>query len=232
MIEKWTQWLRNNIAQELIRLQKDRTIYLKIGDIVAGDKHYPEKSIVYNFLAYTYGSTIAAGIRRQLDIDKDCISLAKILLEIQQNVRLIKRTNYVSIDYKNKRDPVTESWVKTRLNKEFTRMAGRGDYIDQQIIDRDFNKLDKVNNVVVRKITAYTDRFIAHQDKRQKKILDLRNVPVFKELHLMIDTLQELFEKYHLLITGGGYDIFDDLNKKDIENEVATFFTNLTINED
>jgi len=198
---------------------------------MTGDKHYPEKSVIYNFLAYTYGSTIAAGIRRQLDIDKDCISMAKILLEIKQNVRLIKRGDYTSMSKENKCDPVTVFWVKTRLNKEFTKMAGRGDYLDQHVINSDFFKLDKVNNASVRKIAAYTDRFIAHHDKRQKKILDSRKIPLFKELHLMIDSLQELFEKYHLLITGGGYDIFGELNKKDIENEVATFFSNLTIND-
>lgn len=219
---KWERWLKDTIWKEILRLLEDKVIYLKIGDIVTSNKNIPDESTIYSWLAYIYGCAMASGIRRQTDIDCQCISLGRLLFELKEEPKLISRADYVTVN-KECSSSIGSKFTTDQLNDKFTKMAGNGDYLDPCIIAEDFASIDRRSNESVKKIITYADWFIAHHDKRQSTLPKIE-IPKFGELHNLIDHLHNLFEKYFQLVTSGYFHLFSESQKRNIEREIDDFF--------
>lgn len=102
-------------------------------------------------------------------------------------------------------------------------MAGTGTYIDPKIVIDDYRSIEK-NSPMVRKIVDYANRFIAHHDKRQQKLLDAKNLPKYVDLLKCIDKIEEIYVKYYTLITGDGITLFDQRQRNHIEGEIKSLF--------
>jgi hypothetical protein len=109
-----------------------------------------------------------------------------------------------------------------RLDDEFTRLAGVGEYLDPAIISCDFNSLNKLSNEKAEKLIEFADRYIAHHDKRQHKKGD--RLPTYSNLNSLIDVLVNLFVKYSRLVTGGGVSLIDDIQQRNLEREIELIF--------
>lgn len=219
---KWERWLKDTIWKEILRLLEDRFIYLKIGDNVTSNKNIPNENIIYSWLAYIYGCAMASGIRRQTETTYQCITLGRLLFELKEEPELISRADYVTVNRECSSSNGSE-FTQDRLNDEFTRMAGNGDYLDPCIITKDFASIDKRNNKLVKKIITFADWFIAHHDKRQNTLPKIE-IPKFGELHNLIDHLHNLFKKYFQLVTSGYFHLFSNSQKRNIEREIDGFF--------
>jgi len=222
-INKWKRWLNDHIEKEIIHLEKLRIVYLKIEEIVKSNNNLPDNNYFYFWFRSTYASAAASAVRRQTDTDCQCISLAKLLLEIMEAPHLISRQDYLNrkIGSNVMPGPIFEDDKKCS-NAEFTSFAGKGEYLDHKIIAADFDKIDRIENPTIKRLVSFTDWFVAHHDKRQLNKKDEK--PNYNELHQCIKNLVEIFEKYNQLVTGSDMPLLDKVQRKDLERDIDIIF--------
>lgn len=180
--EKWNKWL-DIIHSEITNLSIYKNIFWEVQAIIKNNPKIQKPSSFYEFLGSSYIALIIMGIRRQIKIDKDSISFAKLLNEISINPEFITRKHFVDI-YKENLDELT-------ANEEFNDFAGGCiDHVDPQLVKKDLEELTCKGNL----LEAYADKIIAHHDKKSPKSL-----PTFDDVNKYIELLEELMKKYYLL---------------------------------
>ncbi len=123
------------------------------------------------------------GIRRQIKIDDDSISFARLLKEISDTPEVLSRNRFVAL-YKG-------STVEHFADRDFDEFAGKeGNHVDPSLVKKDFENLKEK----AKELEKYADKRIAHLDKRKPK-----TIPKFKDVDDCIDFLEELMKKYYLL---------------------------------
>jgi len=128
-----------------------------------------------------YATTTVIGIRRQLDTDKDSVSFARLLKEIQENSEVLSRDRYVAL-HEGSVIPVQIA------SSHFDRFAGAGyPYVNSARVDLDLCIL-KQKAAGIRK---FANKRIAHFDRS-----DFANLPTYAELDDCLDYLEDLLKKY------------------------------------
>ena len=182
--DKWKKWL-TVIESEITNLHRYQNIFNEVQEIIENNKLIQKPSSFYEFLAKSYVALIVMGIRRQIKIDKDSISFARLLAEIVENPQVITRETFVAM-YTN----------KSRGNRDFDQFTEEGkNYVNPNIIREDLEKL-RVNGKI---FEDYADKKIAHNDKRKPK-----KIPTYKETDLYINGLGNLLKRYVLLFRAEG----------------------------
>ena len=194
---KWNKWI-DMIRSEITRLSIDRNIFWEVQDIIKNNPKIQKPSSFYDFLRNTYATSALMGVRRQVKIDKDSISFAKLLVEISDNPEILSRTRYFShykgssIEEIAKRLGIT---VEKYRSQDFDQFAGKtGDHVDPELIKLDLEKL----KLKAQKCEKYADQRVAHFDKKA-----ISNIPTFTNLDKCIDFLEMLIKKYYLLFRAG-----------------------------
>jgi hypothetical protein len=181
-LEKWIKWLEV-IHGDVGWLLINRNIFREVQGIVNNNKKLYKPNIFYQYLGDTYTTFAAIGIRRQVKIDKQSISLVRLLHEIAGSPSTISREYYKKL-YEG-------SVVAELADVDFDRLSGKGkDHICPDMLWKDIENL----KLKARKIEDFADKRVAHYDKRSP-----RGVPNFSEVDDCIDTLDGLCVKYHLI---------------------------------
>ena len=179
-LKKWLRWLKvvhDDIQQLLIK----RNIFWELQDIIRTNAALHKPSSFYSYLGDTYVAYISIGIRRQIKIDDQSISFARLLTELANTPAVLSRKYYVSL-YKG-------STVEQFADGDFDRFCGTDKTcISPNMVLADLDKLNRAALVV----EDLTDKRIAHRDKRQP-----RAVPRFEQVDSCLDTLDKLYCKYH-----------------------------------
>ena len=179
---KWNKWL-DVIYLEIRSLSVNRNIFWEVQNIIKNNPKIQKPSSFYEFLGSTYVISALIGIRRQIKIDKDSISFAKLLKEICDTPEILSRNRFVAL-YK-------VSAVEHLANKHFDKFAGKvGSHVDPDLIRLKLKNL----KVKARKCEKYADQRVAHFDKGV-----IKNVPTFKDLDDCIDFLEELMKMCYRL---------------------------------
>ena len=180
--KKWINWLKI-IESEIYDLVLTKDIFWQVQDLIRKNKEIQKPSIFYRYMGDTYVSHVIIGIRRQLKIDSQSISSARLLSEISQDPKRVTRKYFVSL-YKG-------SAVEDIADKDFDKFCGADpSYISQKMVEDDLNSLKKAAN----KCEDFADKRVAHRDKRDPKSL-LR----FGDVDDCIDFLDKLYCKYNLI---------------------------------
>lgn len=180
---KWTQWL-DIIYKEITSLSVNRHIFWEVQEIIKTNKNIQKPSSFYEFLGSAYGSLTVMGIRRQVKIDKQSISFARLLDQIAKTPSVISRQRFVAL-YGT--DPTMIEFGE----KDFKKFVDRtGRHIDSSIVIYDLARLQTKAS----KCEKFADMRVAHFDKRA-----LKNPPTFKDIDECIDYLEELLKKYTLI---------------------------------
>jgi len=190
---KWDKWI-DAILSEITKLSIDRYIFWEVQDIINNNPKIQKPSSFYDFLRNIYGVSAVMGVRKQVKIDKDSISLAKLLQEICDNPEILSRTRFFA-HYKGSTVEKIAKLMRTTIeefdSRNFDKFAGKtGDYVDPKLIRLDFEELKSKAN----KCEKYADQRVAHFDKRA-----ISNIPTFADLDSCINYLEILMKKYYLL---------------------------------
>jgi len=193
----WNKWI-DLILSEITKLSIDRHIFWEVQDIINNNPKIQKPSSFYDFLRNIYGLSAVMGVRRQVKIDKDSISFAKLLLEICDTPKILSRTRYFA-HYKGSNVEEIAKRLGTTVEKyrsqDFDQFAGKtGDYVDPELIKLDLEKLRSK----AQKCEKYADQRVAHFDKKAISI-----IPRFTDLDSCIDYLEILIKKYYLLFRAG-----------------------------
>lgn len=178
-LRKWLRWLKvvhDDIQQLLIK----KNIFWEVQDIIKNNSEIHKPSSFYRYLGDTYIAYISIGIRRQVKIDKQSISFARLLTELAQTPTSLSRKYYVGL-YKG-------STVEHHADRDFDRFCGNDkNCISSDMVVSDLDELILTASVV----EDFADKLIAHRDKRQPKVL-----PRFDQVDQCLDTLDQLYCKY------------------------------------
>ena len=93
---KWANWLRQ-ITRDVRDLLFARQVYRTVGEMISTNPKLQRPSHFHDYLTRTYATHIATGIRRQVDIRKDTLSMRRLLREIAKSPRCLSRDRYVAL---------------------------------------------------------------------------------------------------------------------------------------
>ncbi|MFQ5673448.1 MAG: hypothetical protein ACE5G9_10160, partial [Nitrospinales bacterium] len=131
----------------------------------------------------TFSATcyIAIGIRRQIKVDKQSISFARLLKELAETPSILSRKYYTGL-YKN------EGLKSLDFDQFCTKEEGN--HISPKMVEADLEKLKRIAS----NVEGFADKRVAHHDRKPPKIL-----PTFNEVDDCLKVLDELYVKYHLI---------------------------------
>lgn len=183
IFNKWIKWL-DIIYKEITSLSVNRHIFWEVQEIIKKNKKIQKPSSFYEFLGSAYASLSVMGIRRQVKIDKQSISFARLLDQIAKTPGTISRQRFLAL-YGT--DPTMIEIGERDFNK-FSDRSGR--HIDPNIVTADLRLL----RTKASRCERFADMRVAHFDKRA-----LKNPPIFNDLDECIDYLEQLLKKYTLI---------------------------------
>lgn len=193
-IEKWRRWF-DIIHDDIVRLASSRQIYRETVKIYRANRRLHGDYTFINWVSLNYVRALAIGIRRQAELDKDVISLARLLDDIARNGFLVKRSWYVAEVLRN-RDRTDLEFVERTAQRDFNWFAPTGSsQVSSKLVQRDLDRLQHVAGKVIK----FVNRRVAHWDKRR-----FNDMVTYGDVHKALRTLDRLLVKYHLLIRQAG----------------------------
>jgi hypothetical protein len=198
LYEKWQEWIEG-IYREVVTLFAYRSFYRGLVDMTAANDAIPPSSFFAALPAW-YGVTQAMGVRRQTDLGRDAVSLARLLTNMAEHPQVMTRERFLALWDDDEYD-------QRRGNEEFDNYAGRGsDVIPAERYQADLDRFQEI----ARPTKDYVDRLVAHNDQRE-----LDSVPTFDELNAAIDLLEELLNKYMVLLKSTSVPSADPVHQAD-----------------
>ena len=183
-LDKWERWLQV-IYEDMVHQAGSRTVFRETAEIIRANHDISKDSDFLEFLEQWYVDSTAMGLRRQLKVHPDSVSLAGLLDDIATNAALLSRQRFVALF------PTGE---QARANTAFDKHAGAGAaHVDVATVRADVDKLRSL----AQRCEEYADRLVAHRDKR-----GVRDPLTYKELNEAIDFMESLLQKYYLLLRG------------------------------
>jgi hypothetical protein len=199
--EKWERWLVA-ICDEVYRLTTNHHVFHRIRRFAQENPAFATKgalltNVFWSFLHETFIHYAAVAVRRQCEVDKQVISLARLLDDLAQEPELIRRTEFVEAHT----IPLSTGSEQTRLQAEafFEKFApGGAPTVDSYVVLMDLAEL----HLAAEEITRFAHRRVAHYDKRETPFIgDLTDVD--EPIHCIGRTLV----RYHYLVTGREFDV-------------------------
>ena len=180
-LKKWLEWL-DVIKAEVRELLIAKHTFHEVQKMIEANPKIQTSNSFYRYFANSYVSHVVVGLRRQIKIDSQSISLARLLKEISETPEVLSRKYYVSL-YKN-------SVVENLANGDFDRIAMPGAaHIDASKVTADLQNLGDVTATC----EEFADKRLAHRDKREPK-----SPPTYNEVDECLDLLDRLVVKYQL----------------------------------
>ncbi len=180
--DKWNKWL-DVIHLEITSLSRYRNIFWEVQKIIKNNPKIQKPSSFYEFLGASYIAFALMGIRRQIKINDDSISFARLLNEICDTPAILSRNRFIAL--------YNGSTAERFANSDFDKFADKaGNHVDPSLVRKD---LENLRNKF-KELEKYADRKIAHLDRRKPKI-----IPKLKDVDDCINYLEELTKKYILL---------------------------------
>ncbi|MCI0427012.1 MAG: hypothetical protein L0Z46_03225 [Nitrospiraceae bacterium] len=188
-LKKWIRWLKI-IHDEIQQLVIAKDTFWEVQEIIKRNNKIQKHSSFYQYLGNTYVSHSVIGMRRQLKVDSQSISLARILTEMAETPDVISRKYYKGL--------YSGSVVEGFADGDFDKFSGPGaQHISKKMVLEDLKKLRDAG----RKLEEYADQRVAHRDKREVK-----SPPLFRDGDAFIELLDKLYVKYHLLFHASSMD--------------------------
>lgn len=198
LYEKWKGWIEK-VYDETVALFAYRSFYRGVVEFTQGNANIPASSF-FDALGAWYATTQVIAVRRQTDLDKQAVSLARLLSSMATNPSVMTRARFVELFGDE------EHWQR-HAHEQYDKYAGAGaDSIPAEPYQQDLDELLEV----ARPIKDYVDRMVAHTDQRE-----LTDVPTFEELNAAIEQLEKLLNKYMVLLTATSVPSADPVHQAD-----------------
>lgn len=208
--DKWRGWL-STIRKDVSDLVIGRHVFWEVQNIIKANPSVQKPSTFYTWLGAAYVAWGPMGVRRQLDRDKQSISLSRLLREVKQNAHIISRQRFVSI-YASKligptppqvsqsdseRSVASGAYALSQAEAEhfanscFDKYVAPGSkHLRPEQVDKDLCEFLSKSQ----KVEAFATKKIAHLDRKPPTEL-----PTFDELDACIELLEQLVLKYEML---------------------------------
>lgn len=178
-LEKWLRWL-NIIKLQIRELVQAKYTFHEVQKMIAANPAIQKDNSFYRYLTNTYVSHVVIGLRRQLKLDSQSISLVRLMQELTESPETLSRAYFKGLYAGNTGEYLADG--------DFNKFAKPGaPHIDPDAIAADLVRL--------RTITAncedFADKRVAHHDMR-----DPKQLPTFDEVDAAIDLLDELYCRY------------------------------------
>lgn len=178
-LSKWIRWLET-VKGEVSELVQAKHMFTEVREMISANPALQIDNSYYHYLASSYASYAISGVRRQLKVDNQSISFARLLTEMANSPDLLTREYYVAL--------YIGSAVKDLADGDFDRYADPGGtHIRASMPQQDLADLKRE----AEKCEDYSDRRIAHRDRREP-----RQPPTYNEVDACIDHLNALYVKY------------------------------------
>jgi hypothetical protein len=198
LYEKWHEWIER-IYDEVVTLFAYRSYYRGLAEMTQANGAIPASSF-FDALGAWYGVTQAMGVRRQTDVGGDAVSLAKLLSNMAAHPQVMTRDRFLTLWG-------DEGHSQRMGNEQYDKYAGAGTAeIAPESYQADLDRFQET----ARPIKDYVDRLVAHNDQRQ-----LDRVPTYVELNAAIDLLEELLNKYMVLLKATSVPSADPVHQHD-----------------
>jgi hypothetical protein len=207
--KKWGEWIMV-IYEDVENAIQSRRIHNEIGAILqANPRLWRDNNSFYRWMASNYEDSILMAVRRQVDADKQSISLTRLLEEIICYPQVLSRERFIGqVVVQNL--PGTEDAV----NRAFDYYAAS----DANHINADAVRTELCDlRARTEGIKSYTNKRVAHFDAKGPK-----DSPTILQVHAALDFLNTLREKYRILLRAEKYkevQLHDEETWKDIFRE-------------
>lgn len=181
---------------------ENRFLFIRLKEIVESNPKINKPNIFLDYIKINYVSTLIVAICRQIDEDQGSISLINLLYEIYDNVEKITKIWFAS-QYK--------TIGIEHGKKDFEENFGNLEYIDPGIVYADIGNL----LFYTKEIKKFRNKRVAHLDRNKKIKFDID----FNALNQSIDLIEEIIEKYYLLLTQSGMNGLLPVNTLDFRDD-------------
>jgi hypothetical protein len=188
--ERWGTWI-TKVRDDLQTTVNDRVLFHRFRDVVVENWEWigdHDGDFFCDFVRRCYVARVALGIRRQVKMDGDSISLLRVLLQVSMCAPQL------TFDFYLKQFPVEpdDPWQRPT----FAQVSDDGVVASVAIISSDIQELQGLTA----QVEALADREIAHLDRR-----GFAGSVTFGDLDKAIDALDRIACKYICVLTGQNY---------------------------
>lgn len=182
--QKWNRWVQV-LREQITRLVRSNYIYAETRKIVVENSAINNSNLFYDWLTRNYVDATLMGIRRQLDEHPDCISLIKLLRDLQINNTLLTREKHLALYLKD---------MQALGHNTFDILAGKDlNVFPKKILEIDLQQLEKIKALH----NEFIDRRVAHYEK----VSEVQSLGTFQDLDNAVLIFENIFQKYFLLLT-------------------------------
>jgi len=180
--QKWDSWMKT-IHDDLRQLCTWKMVFCRLEQIVDQNPSLQANEAVCEFLKVAYASTVAMGVRRQVKIDPQSISLMRLFSEIKEDPEILSRERYKA--------HFDGSDMLPLADEMFDEFAGAGGaHVDPNLVERDMKHLAARAQAV----EDFADRCVAHLDTRGPKF-----ETTYFDLNGCVDYIENLYLRYYSL---------------------------------
>ena len=186
---QWQAWIKR-IRGDVQNVLHRRQVFREVWEIIGANPRIQKPSAFYSWMKSVYAAASVMGVRRQVDTDRDAISLRKLILDIRANPGALSRERHIAL---------YPDHLHYLAHRGFDRLAEPGGaYIDGWNVQNDVTRLQKTTHALER----FATKRVAHLDPEDPRIA--AHVELV-ELDAALDLLEELVKKYcKLLLAEGG----------------------------
>jgi hypothetical protein len=187
----WLGWL-DRIDLELVVMHMNRKIWKETIEMMRGNDHVRQTGAFFaDFLTRIYVDAQAMRVRRQAEISKGVVSLARLIESLQGNPQILTKERHLALySEKYPDNPV----MAVAAEAEFASLWGEeATQVGPEALAVDLERLRSV----VDPVKDFADKHVAHLD-----YTPVEKMPTFDELDQAIDSFGVLFSKYYLVLTG------------------------------
>lgn len=175
-----------------------RSVWKEATEMLAANPDLPP-SYWWEFMRETYSTTMAMAVRRQVDLDKQAASLARLVAEIESDAEVLTVGRYLSVSTDERDDD--PYWTGAARRTWDERFGGTfGNHLDPTVPGHHLEDLVEMGATV----RQYVDKHVAHAEASAPEV-----VLTMDELHAGVDLIGRIFNTYVLLLTGSSYGRLD-----------------------
>ena len=188
IFSKWEKTLNEIREKQLQPLLINRHIFRQFADCTEPYVGTTEAGALSGWMGECFVSYAFAAVRRTADRGRNIVSLWRFLGEVKPNCGKLFRERMRTM-YPRGAEKKADEMFDFGIGPD----RERPDCLSGRIVKNDITSLD----TVAKTVTVITNRWIAHTST-SPEVLTLK----FGELHNTIDEIQEMYSRYHALVTG------------------------------
>jgi hypothetical protein len=188
--EKWQNWLER-ISDEMVASAVDRHVFDRWWSVIHSN---PAIDVNNRFVALIWGSYLerqALTVRRQLDGDKDAISLVKVMREVAVYAGQLARDDFLNAYTKPE---YTDAWREAEALFDNLVDPAVPNVVSPSVVTAHIEELRAASE----RFKTFADKWLAHSDPSR-----VWPNPGLNDLNACLDLLYERWHQYHSLAAVG-----------------------------